>query len=73
MTTSVELRPADYEAIRSLLYDWTGIRLQNKEQLVIGRLAPRLRQLVWGAFESTSSWCAAKGAARKKRKRSSTN
>ena len=43
--TAPELRKAEYEAIRGLLYDWTGIRLQNKQQLVIGRLSPRLREL----------------------------
>ncbi len=44
------LRDADYEAVRALLYQWTGIRLQNKQQMVLGRLSPRLRSLGLGSF-----------------------
>jgi chemotaxis protein methyltransferase CheR len=50
MAADPVLTAADYKAIASLLYEWTGIRLQNKRQLVIGRLTPRLRALRLSTF-----------------------
>jgi len=40
-----ELRPEEYKRLAKLLHDWTGIRLQAKEHLMSGRLAPRMREL----------------------------
>ncbi len=50
MSDESALSPSDYKAVAALLYDWTGIRLQNKQQMVVGRLAPRLRALNLGSF-----------------------
>jgi len=45
MASEPRLNKSDYDAISSLLYQWTGIRLQDKQLLVIGRLTPRMRSL----------------------------
>jgi chemotaxis protein methyltransferase CheR len=50
MSNDAPLSRADYEAISSLLYEWTGIRLQDKQLLVVGRLTPRLRALGLASF-----------------------
>jgi len=45
MASEPRLNKSDYDAISSLLYQWTGIRLQDKQLLVVGRLTPRMRAL----------------------------
>jgi len=45
-----KLEPPEYQAIVDLLFEWAGIRLQNKQQLVLGRLKPRLRELGLASF-----------------------
>ncbi|HTU57400.1 MAG TPA: protein-glutamate O-methyltransferase CheR, partial [Polyangiales bacterium] len=50
MHAEPKLEQPEYQAIADLLFEWTGIRLQNKQQMVLGRLKPRLRELGLGTF-----------------------
>ncbi|MDB4942177.1 MAG: Chemotaxis protein methyltransferase CheR [Labilithrix sp.] len=49
--SNLSLEPAEFDALRTVIRDVAGIQLgSNKQQLVLGRLAPRLRALGLSTF-----------------------